>query len=86
MGISEMIFDCKLELFLGIDYSRAEAFVCLNNHQVCFIIDKANSPELVRKEIVVDGEESEHRLQGLVKCPKASFECKQNFPFPWFPF
>ena len=67
-----MIFDCKLGVFLGIDFSQAEAFVYLNHYQVWVILDKANSLALVREEILADGAESELRFQGLAKCLKAS--------------
>ena len=65
-----MVFDRKLEVFLWLYSSWAEAFVCLNHHQFGVLIDKADSPALMWEEIVADGAETELRFQGLAKCPK----------------
>ena len=81
-----MIFDCKLEVFLGLDCSQDEAFVCLNHHQVWVLLDKYDRLALIREDIVADRAESELRFQGLAKFMKASLECKQNFPSTRFSF
>ena len=49
-----MIFDCKLEVFLGLDCSQDEAFVCLNYHKMWFLIDKDDNSahRLDRKSVV----------------------------------
>ena len=81
-----MVFFRKLEVFLWLYGSRAEAFVCLNHHTFRVILDKSDSPAVKQEEIVADGAEIELRFQGLEKCLKALFECKLNVPSTQFPF
>ena len=42
LGISEMIFNSRSKMFLGINFSRAEDFFGLNNHQVWVAIYESN--------------------------------------------
>ena len=86
LGISEMIFDSKSKIFLGVYCSRAKAFVGFNNHQVWVALYEYNCPAVMKKEIVADGEKSELRFQGFLKYFKMSLEWDINVPFFWFLF
>ena len=53
------------EVFTWLDFSQVEAFASLNHHKFGVLLDKANSPALMREEMIVDGAETEPRFQGL---------------------
>ena len=53
LSVSKMVSNHTSELFSLLDFSWSEAFVCLNHHKFGVLIDKANSPVLIREEIVV---------------------------------